>query len=299
MKRAIVFWLIRFTMLPMLIRETYQRRRVTIIFYHDPPLDTFRAHLGALRRVYNVVPLRRFIDAHAGRKTHELPPKALVITLDDGHAGNYKLLRLLEEFEVPVTIFLCSDIVRDRGQFWFKHVAAEAETLKHQPDAARLKRLQKAGFGGDIGDHEGEALSRQEIMELAPLVDFQSHTASHPVLTYCSGEKSREEIFRSKHDLEHDYGFDIYALSYPNGDYSNREIALAKAAGYRCALTAEPGFNSHATNLFRLKRISIDDTDGVTELLVKASGLWGHVKALFRPRTFGYIPSPPGDVREP
>jgi peptidoglycan/xylan/chitin deacetylase (PgdA/CDA1 family) len=274
-----------------LIRETIQRRRVTIIFYHDPSPKTLGTHLAELQRTYNLISLRQFVEAHRAGTINTLPPKALVVTLDDGHAGNFKLEPLLKQLNVPITIFLCSGIVESASRFWFKHVGSEVEALKHQGDAERLTRLQRLGFDQTVEGAEGDALSKHEIEQLSSLVDFQSHTVSHPVLPYCSSEKARDEIFRSKQDLEREYGFVIYALSYPNGDYSDREIVLARGAGYRCALTADVGFNSGRTDPFRLKRIGIDDTDGVDELLVKTCGLWGWIKGAFRQKTFGYTPT--------
>ena len=139
---------------------------------------------------------------------------------------------------------------------------------------------------------ERDALTRGEIEELSSCVDFQSHTVSHPVLPKCSNEKAEYKIFASKQDIEREYGFDVYALSYPNGDYSDREISLAKSAGYQCAVTADAGFNSDQTDPFRLKRINIDDNDGIDKLVVKACGLWGLIKGALRQKAFGYTPTP-------
>jgi poly-beta-1,6-N-acetyl-D-glucosamine N-deacetylase len=297
MKRAIVFRLLRITLLPLLIRETIQRRRITIIFYHDPSPETLTTHLAALRRTYNLISLRQFVEARERGRLSTLPRKSLVVTIDDGHAGNFKLKPLLEELNVPVTIFLCSGIARAGRRFWFKHVPKEVESLKHMPDAERLKRLQAVGFDEAVETPQRDALSKDEIDELAPFVDFQSHTITHPVLPHCSSEKASEEIFRSKEDLEREYGFYVYALSYPNGDFSDREISLAKAAGYRCALTADVGFNSDRTDPFRLRRMCIDDNDDIDELLVKTSGLWAWIRGLLKQKAFGY--SPPARYHSP
>jgi peptidoglycan/xylan/chitin deacetylase (PgdA/CDA1 family) len=277
-------------LLPLLIRETIQRRRVTIIFYHDPSLETLGSHLAVLKHTYNLIPLRQFIHAHRLRRIGTLPSKSLVVSLDDGHAGNFGLKPLFENAGVPVTIFLCSGIVGTGRRFWFKDTAEEVESLKRLPDGERLNRLRELGFDELLEFSNLAALSRDQIHTLAPVVDFQSHSISHPVLPNCSDEKSAREVIGSKQELERDYGLDIYALSYPNGNYSEREILFAKRAGYQCALTADAGFNSNDTDPFRLKRICIDDSDGVDELLVKTCGLWGWVKGILRRKAFGYTP---------
>jgi peptidoglycan/xylan/chitin deacetylase (PgdA/CDA1 family) len=284
MRRRLVFRLVRLTLLPLLIRETIQRRRVTVIYYHDPAPETLGTHLAVLKRTYNLIPLRQLIDAHRLRRMSSLPPKSLVVSLDDGHAGNVRLKPLLEEMDVPVTIFLCSGIVGTGRRFWFKQAPGDVASLNHLPDAERLNRLRELGFDEAREFSKPDALSRHDIKGLSCVVDFQSHTVSHPALPYCSDEKAEQEILHSKQELERDYGFDIYALSYPNGDYSDRETLFAKRAGYECALTADVGFNSAETDPFRLKRICIDENDGVDELLVKTCGLWGWIRDIFRLR---------------
>ena len=68
------------------------------------------------------------------------------------------------------------------------------------------------------------------------------------------------------------------AIAYPNGDYSERDIELVKSAGYRCGVTVDYGFNTVKTDLFRLKRLSVNDTGNIDELAVKASGVWAFIK---------------------
>jgi len=137
-----------------------------------------------------------------------------------------------------------------------------------------LEILRKLGFEREKEFEDRQALSKDEIEEMKNIVDFQSHTMFHPILTKCSAERANKEILQSKMDLENNYGLRIYALSYPNGDCSDREILMAKKAGYECGITVDLGFNSQNTDLFRLKRICIDDVADINELLVTVAGLW-------------------------
>ena len=275
--RAAAFRLLRLSLLPLLVRETIQRRKVTVLLYHDPRVDLFEKHVEVLTSLYSVIPLRSMIDGLTTGGLNGLPAKSLVITFDDGHRRNFELKPVLDRRRLPVTMFVCSDIVGTRRPFWFLHVADEVvQELAAVSDRDRVERLRALEVREGADADERDALSREEILELAgTLVDFQSHTATHPFLPRCPDEKARHEIFRAKVDLEREYGFDVYALSYPNGDYSEREVELAREAGYACACTVDSGFNSNATDPFRIKRIAIDDEDGLDELVVKASGLWG------------------------
>ena len=59
--------------------------------------------------------------------------------------------------------------------------------------------------------------------------------------------------------LEEEFGFDVYAFAFPNGDYSAREIEYVRSAGYLCALTTEVGLNGARADPSRLRRICTAD----------------------------------------
>ena len=274
MVRKLVSILLRFTLIPFFIREFNQRKKVTIILYHDIKPDTASMHFKALKSKYNVISLKDYIKARKlGKK---LPPKSLIITFDDGFKSNHKLKPILKKHKITATIFLCSGIVGTNRRFWWKHNIDKntREYLKNIPNKKRLEILRKLGFEREKEFEDRQALSKDEIEEMKNIVDFQSHTMFHPILTKCSAERANKEILQSKMDLENNYGLRIYALSYPNGDCSDREILMAKKAGYECGITVDLGFNSQNTDLFRLKRICIDDVADINELLVTVAGLW-------------------------
>lgn len=270
--------------LPFLIREVVQRRCITILLYHDPEPELFARHLGRLSARYNLVPLRRVVDVLEG-KQQGLPPKPLVVTIDDGLKGNFALLPTIRRLGAPVTLFACSGIVGTQRGFWFNSEAYSPH-LKLLPDGERLRELADAGFDQDRDQLIPEALSREELAATAEVVDVQAHSATHPTLPACSDEKAGEEIAGAKRMLERDYGLDVYAIAFPNGDYGEREVELAREAGYRAALTVDWGFNRHSSDPFRLRRLTVDDTCSEDELLVHACGLGALLRraaALARP----------------
>jgi poly-beta-1,6-N-acetyl-D-glucosamine N-deacetylase len=266
----------------MLIRETIQRHRVTILVYHDPAEATMLEHLRYLTMRYRIISLRDFIEARCRNDFRSLPKKALVITFDDGYRSNHSLADLFSRERIPATIFVCTGIVGTHRQFWFRHVPNASE-LESVTDDERIRRLNANGFASEREATTREALSRPEIQAMAgKTFDFQSHTVSHPILPYCSAMKAKLEIVDSKRKLEQEYGFDVYALAYPSGGYSRRDCEFAREAGYRCALTVDLGFNSAKTDLFRLKRIPVGDRDSKHELVAKSCGLWEFLKRLIR-----------------
>jgi peptidoglycan/xylan/chitin deacetylase (PgdA/CDA1 family) len=259
------------------MREFAQKRKVTILTYHSPTPECARAHFDALRRRYRIIPLRDYLCRRANSTLATLPKKSLILTLDDGHRANFELKPLFQELGIPITIFLCSGIVGTHRHFWWRHTnsAEEAGACKRLPDAERRKFLLGRGYQADREYPDRQGLSDGEIEELKTWVDFQAHTVSHPILPACSDEAAEHEIAHSKIELETKYQLDVYALAFPNGDYTERELLLARKSGYRCALTQESGFNDEQSDVFRLRRIALEDDCSIDELLVKASGLWG------------------------
>jgi peptidoglycan/xylan/chitin deacetylase (PgdA/CDA1 family) len=264
---------------PYLLRELAQRNRVTILVYHKLPAEIADRDFNALRRRYNFITLADYMAARADR-SRPLPLKPLIVTFDDGHKSNYALKPIFEKYGIRPTLFLCSGLADTNRHFWYEIEMDESlrQSLKHVSDEERLETLAGLGFSETAEQADRQALSASEIEDMKPVVDFQSHTVYHPLLPQCSSARAAVEISESKLELGNKFGLSIYALAYPNGDYSAREIAAAEASGYRCAMTLENGSNTRDTPAFQLKRICISDDASLDELIVKASGLWGFLK---------------------
>jgi peptidoglycan/xylan/chitin deacetylase (PgdA/CDA1 family) len=274
--REMIFVLLRYSGIPFLMRELMQRRKVTILVYHSPSAKQARNHFQALRARYHVIALADYLRARVKDEMWRLPPKSLIITFDDGHCSNFELRQLLEKLRAPITIFLCSGIVGTHRHYWWSHTckASDLAACKAMPDTERLAFLSSRGYEDERDYPDRQALSRSEIDALKPWVDFQAHTITHPILPACPDLKAEREIRDCKAELETGFSFNVKALAFPNGDYTQREMNLARKAGYSCALTLDCGSNDQNTDLFRLRRIPVPDEASISELLVKSSGLW-------------------------
>jgi peptidoglycan/xylan/chitin deacetylase (PgdA/CDA1 family) len=289
--RKLLFLCLRLSGIPLILRLLLQRKGVTILCYHDPAPEVLDIHLRNLKTHYNFISLRQYIEWRSDRSRKRLPPYAMVLTLDDGHRGNAALGLVLVRHNVKPTIFLCSALVGTNRHFWWlvHDDYAEMVRLTRVPDGERLRRLADVGFLEDALYQERQSLSREEIDALKVIVDFQSHTRFHPILPACAIGRVKDEIVGSKTELENNFGLATYALAFPNGDYSEREIAIAKEASYTCALTLGWGYNNAQTPLFQLRRLPISDDADKNELLVKASGLWSFIERIFPRRPHGYM----------
>lgn len=280
--REILFGVVRLSGLPRLLREFVQRRYVTILVYHRPDPTTVDRHFEALLRIYRPIDLRAYLLARRQRTVGQLPPKSVIVTFDDGHESIYRLKPVLHRHGVPVTVFLCSGLVGTKRGFWFLACGLDdalRQRLKKVPDDERLTVLREIGFDETAEHATGESLSSNEVEDLNTVVDFQSHTVSHPILPACSEQKASVEIARSRDELEKRLGRTVNAIAYPNGSYTEREMRMAQQAGYECGLTMDPGFNGPEIPMFALRRIAIPDDCGVHEFIVRSSGLWAFLHA--------------------
>lgn len=273
--RRFIFGLVRWSGIAFLLRETVQRTRTAILLYHDIGPEALDLHLSVLGKRYRFISLRDYVAALRSGRAASLPPKSMVITLDDGLRGNYALLEVFRKHHVKPTIFICSGIVGTNRRFWWTAVEShdEIERLKRVPDEARLEALASLGYDENASFPERCALSSAEITEMRDAVDFQPHAVLHPVLNQCSDRRSRREILDSKKMLEREFGLDIYAFAFPNGDYSEREVDYVRNAGYQCAVTVEIGLNDIHTDPFRLKRVCMPEAASESEVIVKPMAL--------------------------
>lgn len=272
----------RVTMAPTIVRETIQRRKVTILAYHRISAPLFEKHVRYLARRYSIISLDTFVKAKRSANIAALPVKPLVITFDDGAKDNHSLREILLRHKVPATFFVCSEIVGSTRQFWFNHMEKAKTNLKTIADVERLRRLSEIGFDERRECNTREALSEADVLDLLSAgASIQSHTLTHPILPMCDDSKAEAEIARSRLALEDRFGIKVNSLAYPNGDYTQRDMGICEKSGYLAALTMEWGFNDNTTDIFRLKRMSIGDHAGINELSAKATGVWGFAKRIF------------------
>ena len=277
-KRKIIFKILRHSRIYNIFSKFSQTNKVTILLFHDINKNYFNIFISYLVKNYNIISLSLYLESIKNK--NKLPKNSLIITFDDGHKSNFSLLPIIKNRDIPLTIFLCSGIIGTNRHYWFKHKGLISKDFKKISNHLRLDKLSKMGFVQEEEKPLRHALSSEEIGLMDKYVDFQSHTIFHPCLPTCTDGESWTEIKNSKEQLETRINNQINAFSYPNGDYSDREINYCRDAGYECGITVDYGFNTLSTNPFKLKRISVNDTQNLDEFIVKCSGLWGFIKLI-------------------
>jgi peptidoglycan/xylan/chitin deacetylase (PgdA/CDA1 family) len=111
----------------------------------------------------------------------------------------------------------------------------------------------------------GLCMSWDELKPFAddPLVTIGAHSITHCNLAKQTGEIAHEELAVSRARIEEALQRPVVHLAYPYGDKvaaGPREFTLARAAGYKTAVTTRPGmiFPESAGHLTALPRVSLN-----------------------------------------
>ena len=184
--------------------------KLTILYYHAVPAaqaEAFDAQMAYLRRVANIVK-----PDHTGPLATDRPNVA--VTFDDAFRSvREHALPALRTHGVPATIYVPTG--------W----------MGRQPGW----RMETSG------DRDETVMTAEELCGLpGDLIDFGSHTVSHPHLTKLSQAEVDEQFTASRAALEALFKRPIDTLAFPYGDHDARVVERARAAGYRFVYTVAP-----------------------------------------------------------
>jgi peptidoglycan/xylan/chitin deacetylase (PgdA/CDA1 family) len=198
--------------------------------------DRFAAHLSLLRALRcTTVTIARYVAYRRGAAT--LPPRAVVVTFDDGYMDNYEhALPALQRAGATATIFLVSERL-GMTNAWDAY-----EPQVPLLDAARVREMQRAG------------------------VDFQSHTATHARLTDVPPATALDELRRSRDSLEQLLGAPVETIAYPWGSHDDTVLRLAEDAGYAAGAIVRRRANFDRTPMLALRRIPVYDHTPTAQL---------------------------------
>jgi peptidoglycan/xylan/chitin deacetylase (PgdA/CDA1 family) len=193
---------------------------------------TFRTQLEYLKEhKYPIVPLRTLVNYLLG-KGPAPPARAVVITVDDGHASVFtEMLPLVREYRVPVTLFIYPSAISNASY------------------AMKWDQLAELSHTG--------------------LVDIQSHTYWHPNF---KTEKKRlsPDAYRSfvtmqftkpRTVLRDKAGVDATMLAWPFGIYDDELIATASQSGYVAGFTLDRRMVTQRERMMALPRFLVLDSD--------------------------------------
>lgn len=223
--------------------------RVSILMYHQigafAPMRAHRSTYCHHRRFAAQMawlhhlryPVLRLEQAIAGlRGQAPLPPRAVVLTFDDGYENFYQYaLPVLARYGFPAMVYALADRLGQPAG-WF---AADGRATPPLMSAARLRELRCAG------------------------IDVGSHGLTHQRLAQVDRALARREITLSKSRLEQALGEPVRHFCYPYGSYDDAVVAMAAQAGYDSATTCDRAGAVVGEDPLRLPRKAISFGDSL------------------------------------
>ena len=190
------------------------------------PTNTFRLQMNYLKdNGYHVISadeLLAFLEYRQG-----LPKKSVLITMDDGYRSVYNIaFPILKEYGFTATLFVYTSFVG---------VSKMAITWD------QLKEMKS--YGCAIGSH---TISHSDLS-----MPKEGETEAQFIA------RIKEELYGSKKIIDKKLGQNTYFLAYPFGYYDQRSMQMAKAAGYKMAMSVKRGGNPFFANPLTLRRDQI------------------------------------------
>jgi len=175
---------------------------------------------------FSTVSLYDVVDIIENKNNIKLPNKPIIITFDDGYAGNYEYaLPILKEFGLSAVFF----------------IAVNKITTPLMMDWSQLKALERNGMS------------------------VQSHSMTHSLLGQLDQDSITYELKESKQIIQDKIQSSVDFLSLPHGSYNELYRDVAIESGYRGGCTSEIGFVNQSCDSFFLNRIILDSKYGNDE----------------------------------
>jgi poly-beta-1,6-N-acetyl-D-glucosamine N-deacetylase len=251
------------------------------IYFHNPSVALFESILKWLQaKGYRFISIQE-LESKISQKFDN--KKTVFISFDDGWKGNLELIQSIERWKVPVVIFVPTHAVVSGNYWWeFSMVEGQEEFTKVK-NTENFKQLSEEIFIEKIEilkqkyKLERSCLSLDELIRISKheYVTIASHSVTHPILSKNSYKTQTWELMESKHILSTWIQKKIDYISYPNGDYNEDTIEIAKKCSYKLGFTTHHGdIIPEKVNPYLIPRNALNDDGGFYENISKVVGIW-------------------------
>ena len=177
----------------------------------------------------------------AHRRAHTpVPPRAIVITFDDGFRDCATLAGpIMTSHGFSATFFVVSELM-GRTSEWLRHERDVELPIMSWDDARAL-------------EHAGHRC--------------ESHTATHARLTDVTPENCRAELTRSRTIIEERLGHEVRHLAYPFGAHNEQVRTIAAECGYESACTVSMGLSTSDDPPLELRRVPVLGSDSLLDFI--------------------------------
>ena len=271
---------------------------VAVLAYHGIRDDRSRQmHLGELHvtaaRLASHLEMLRGLDCtfigwtewcDIASGVRPMPARAVMVTFDDGYRSVLtQALPVLQQFDVPAVVFVCTTPVERQVRFWFDALSERGddavERAKEMCHAEWCELIQSIEMPVRADDPHAP-MSIDEVRELASHngITIGAHTMTHPILARADRAAQRAELRGCRAALELWLNQPVTAFAYPNGrsalDFTLGTECEVAAAGFTHAFSTDPGFADPCGPRFAHSRFLVLDTVDASELAHRLAVAW-------------------------
>ncbi|WP_298524086.1 polysaccharide deacetylase family protein [uncultured Christiangramia sp.] len=266
------------------VESLIQRENLKVLAYHTVPDSlAFERQLTYLKKHYNIVGVLDLVNNMDS--LHRLPQNSLLITFDDGDYSVYeKGLPLLVKYDIPSVLFVITDLIGTREDFWWKQIEryfkSKGDTYKNA--RSKINELKKStnkareSYLRSLPKFDYLQLNSEQLRECQSKGMYVgNHTASHPMIDQCTEEEVREELSKAKMAFE-EIGLPGYSIfAYPNGNWDAVSEKILDQKDIKLAFLFDHKINRSSKNFnpMRISRIRVSTNTSIDEFKVKVSGL--------------------------
>jgi len=253
----------------------------------------FAEHIAVLRRWGTPMRLRDLPNVLAENR---IPRRRYIITFDDGYTDNlFNAKPILETYDTPATVFAASAFAPGGRECWWdmmhdlmRFTRDDQRTIEcngklfdvaswneFQTELFSMSPPHAAGVMNELFAQAGirpkadaQSMTSDQLCNLVRcgLIDVGAHTVNHRRLAAITEAEQREEIVRSRQQLEAAIGQPVETFAYPFGaegtDFTETTRQLVREAGYICACAVRPAPVTRGCNPYALPRYWVSDWNG-------------------------------------
>jgi peptidoglycan/xylan/chitin deacetylase (PgdA/CDA1 family) len=252
-----------------------------IVFHEIYNLKTFKKTILHIKKNNKFVSLKEFLSSSDDNLCH--------VTFDDAHFTFIEAFKFLKEEQIPTTLFLSINKIKNNNNFWFQDLEQINNQLRNSFDKEFINYfkikynhnkftyfdviknlnfdkiddfIKKMKFKYGIKtSYVNIPLDIMEKLINEALLDFGAHTINHPILANENLDKATHEIKESIDELENFLQRKTNTFAYPNGiknlDFSEREKDILKKNNIEYAFTMKLApYSKEKVDQYEIPRVS-------------------------------------------
>ena len=245
---------------------------------HAISVEDFKKKINFLNNNFSSISINERYATSANHNNN------FIVSFDDGYKDNIQIaFPILKKHNIPMHIFVTSDIVKHKLLFWPDVLGYICSELKGEYKFTFADKTylfnDKYRFDSYISICKILKQYNNEKINSNDLITFGAHSLSHENLTELNNDDLKKTIKKSFEYIEDLIGEKINTFAYPYGIYDERTLDfLVKNDNCDYAFTTKSNFND---SNYELSRINLNISPYYS-FHVEISGIFNWIKEMVR-----------------